>query len=373
MAVDTQNKRFSIANFGWMDNIFPVPDGVIDATNRAQFLGLYSGIGLDAPPVSAATLERMLAIGFLENLVTDVRLALDDPSVSAKWSSQQILRMAGMAFRRAFRDINIVSSHRIVLAHEVAVLSGTRRYDLPPVVGEVVNWGEWDDTLGSYKSQVSSRSRHSSARRGVFIDRNRLVFDTNPGRAFTLRIEYIPGPHFYPHAGQIDFSDVKYTTATSVTFNAVDKTLQTTTTVPFGDVHYAKDGFVGQILRIWPDDATAAQVVQDRIITAQVLAVGGTDEVRLTVDLPWDTTPGSTETWNYEILPEAVEGFRHVVVLGTAMTLCAMTGLWKKRQQILEEYVPAARTEKLYEAFYSRHQGGTWRTDSHEAAVGGFR
>ncbi len=138
MAVDTQNKRFSIANFGGLGIVFPDPNGTIDASDRAQFLGLYSGIGLDSPSVPVVVLERMLAIGFLENLVDDVRLALDDPAISAKWSTQQILRMSGMAFRRAFRDINIISSHRIILTHDVAISGSTRRYDLPPIIGEVV-------------------------------------------------------------------------------------------------------------------------------------------------------------------------------------------------------------------------------------------
>jgi len=44
MAVDTENKRFSFM-FG---RVMPSPDGSFNAADRAQLLGLYSGIALGA-------------------------------------------------------------------------------------------------------------------------------------------------------------------------------------------------------------------------------------------------------------------------------------------------------------------------------------
>ncbi|MFQ5472314.1 MAG: hypothetical protein ACE5FA_05440, partial [Dehalococcoidia bacterium] len=212
-----------------------------------------------------------MAISFLSDLIDDVRLALDDPAVSKKWTDAQILRLGGMAFRRAFRDINVVSSHRVVLTHDISILSTTRLYELPPVVGEVVVWGEWNDDLGSYNWYVNSPSRYSPYRRGVHMDGKRIRFDANPQKAFTLRVEYIPGPHFFPHEGQIVFDNgaANYDNATSTTFPIVKKSLQTTTTVPRGTVIYYKDGFVGQVLKIWPDDTTDPQQIQERVIMSQ--------------------------------------------------------------------------------------------------------
>lgn len=45
MAVDTANKRYSLIGFGQVTpRLLPVPDGTLDAADRALLLGLYAGI-----------------------------------------------------------------------------------------------------------------------------------------------------------------------------------------------------------------------------------------------------------------------------------------------------------------------------------------
>ena len=51
MAVDTENKRFSFMS----GQVMPSPDGAFNAADRAQLLGLYSGIALAAPTVMGYT------------------------------------------------------------------------------------------------------------------------------------------------------------------------------------------------------------------------------------------------------------------------------------------------------------------------------
>ena len=45
MAIDTQNKRRSVSK------IFPVPDSVIDASDRAQACAIYAGLAYSAPVI----------------------------------------------------------------------------------------------------------------------------------------------------------------------------------------------------------------------------------------------------------------------------------------------------------------------------------
>ena len=49
MAIDTRNRRFSIARLGRPVGALPHPDGTIDTQDRAQHIGLYHGITLSEP------------------------------------------------------------------------------------------------------------------------------------------------------------------------------------------------------------------------------------------------------------------------------------------------------------------------------------
>lgn len=65
MAIDTAAKRYSMENFG-NPIITPliIPDGTVEASDRAHFLNLYSGIALDggggSPPSGSATGTRTM-------------------------------------------------------------------------------------------------------------------------------------------------------------------------------------------------------------------------------------------------------------------------------------------------------------------------
>ncbi len=47
MAIDTENKRRSVAN--WICHIPPVPDGSVSASDREHIAGLYCGIEAGEP------------------------------------------------------------------------------------------------------------------------------------------------------------------------------------------------------------------------------------------------------------------------------------------------------------------------------------
>ena len=52
MAIDTENKRRSVQAY-WLGAARPVPDGVIDASDRACSAGYYSGLVYDSPVAAA--------------------------------------------------------------------------------------------------------------------------------------------------------------------------------------------------------------------------------------------------------------------------------------------------------------------------------
>lgn len=54
MAVDSQDKRYSLINIDWVGGrLLPVPDGSVSTADRLHWLGKYRGIAAGAPgPVS---------------------------------------------------------------------------------------------------------------------------------------------------------------------------------------------------------------------------------------------------------------------------------------------------------------------------------
>lgn len=47
MAVDTANKRYSMAGLGGVDVVlYPIPDGTVSEADRAHWLGLYNGFSI---------------------------------------------------------------------------------------------------------------------------------------------------------------------------------------------------------------------------------------------------------------------------------------------------------------------------------------
>ena len=51
MAVDTAQKRFSMMGVGYHPILVNIPQGAVQASERALLLDLYSGIALDSPVV----------------------------------------------------------------------------------------------------------------------------------------------------------------------------------------------------------------------------------------------------------------------------------------------------------------------------------
>ena len=311
-------------------------------------------------------------VSFLEELVSDVRLAIDDAAISAKFSDAEVLRFAGMAFRRAFRDVSAVSSRPVVLTHDISITTSQRSYALPPCIGEILLMGEWDSELGHYKWKLDSPSRWSPDRPGVHIAGRRIVWDVAPTTAFTLRVEYSPGADFRPHEGVVTVTTADLTDAT-LDLNLVDPATESAD-LKLGSVDDRQNAYVGGVIRMWQVTDEDPPVVQERLITAHTVdpthATSAMKRV-ISVEEAWSPALTNAEDYRYEIWPLGYDGFRQAVMLGAAVTLCAMSGMNERRQALLAEYVLAIRTEKLFEAYFSP-TGDVWATDTDEAYAGGY-
>lgn len=66
MAIDTENKRRSVQAY-WIGGMRPVPDAIIDASDRAASAGYYAGLTYDAPSliiILAAQFHKLFHLHF---------------------------------------------------------------------------------------------------------------------------------------------------------------------------------------------------------------------------------------------------------------------------------------------------------------------
>ena len=75
VAIDTRDKRFSISSLLGLE-IWPYPDGIIDAPDRLQWLGLYRLQISDLPSISIPVKTVVAVVPSIELVrVFDVRVA----------------------------------------------------------------------------------------------------------------------------------------------------------------------------------------------------------------------------------------------------------------------------------------------------------
>ncbi len=67
MAIDTENKRRSVMAYAGT-GMMPVPDGTIDASDRATLAWLYAGLSYGSPVAQIS--KRILGIGFFGRLAS---------------------------------------------------------------------------------------------------------------------------------------------------------------------------------------------------------------------------------------------------------------------------------------------------------------
>lgn len=286
----------------------------------------------------------MAYTSFLTTLIEDVRLAIDDPTVGAKFSSAMIVRWAGQAMRRVSQDLERMASKPLVLAFDFTVPAGTVVYQLPPSIGTIIEIGSWDADLGRWSWTLFCPSRMGPFRPSCFLSGRRLVFDKPPDADTALRIEYKPSGDFLAHEGKRVFAAALLT---STQFALVEPASETAGVLN-GVIDDRQNAYVGATIRFW-NPAGAPALVQERTVLAHVVSSTAGKTRLLTLDSAPDPalTQDGIVNYQYELLPVAAEPLRQCVVLGTAMLLCSMAGLDTKKNSLALEYRLATRTERL--------------------------
>ncbi len=290
----------------------------------------------------------MAHASFLSNFVSDIRLSVEDPDVGARFTDSAIIRLAGPAMKRVYQDLVRLSSKPLYLYLDISFPGGDLAVALPPCVGSVVNVGEWNSDNGRFDTVLGTTSLMGPYRPGLRVSGRRLVHDKGLAETTTFRIEFKPKGEFLAHEASRKFVAASLETDE---FALVEPASESTD-LDYGLVDDRPNAYVGSFLRVWSSSDTPA-VVQERVVLGYVIDKDAADNtVRLlTVDSDFDPvlTQDNAHVYNYEIVPTFADAAQEAIMFGAAMTLCNMSGMRSRAQDLALEYRMALRTAKLEE------------------------
>lgn len=277
---------------------------------------------LVAPNIVSST--ALSGSGFLAECVSLIRKAIDEPSVSPKYTDSILVSYIQSAFSDVLADINVNSDHPILVRYTFPLVVGTQVYTLPPNVGQVWRIAKIDATTGVPHYEVWPGNEFSFSGYGFQLEGNQLRFLSKPNLAETLEILYLPVGESYIHkATATAFTTTSITFPTTVTDGTLDTRLQ---------------AYAGSMVRILSD---ANNIIQERIIPSWE---NSTRVAQVSVAF----SPALSGTVVYEVLPYYTQLIKEVVVTKAALRILVNEGSSKKeaaQTRLYQQQVRALRTQ----------------------------
>lgn len=289
-----------------------------------------------------------MATGWIERTLGHVKLLTEQVDTSLRWTPDQIFTVALYpAYAAALTELLAVSQNEPILRLPVTLVTGQKRYLLPPCVGTVREFVRMDTVYtGVPAAEIypSQAPLLTTRRVGWGIEGNALVLNANPediGEAGQgWEIHAVPSGEFSFHSG------VTSTSPTSTTFTFVSAP-------QYGDFDTRQNAYAGCLLRIYQD---SAGYVQERFITAY-----NHQTMVATIGDAFSPTPSGTI--QYEVLPP-IWG---PLMFNAVSQLAAAHIVRGAKPEVADGYERKAREcIRLVLKHYSRQQGRKAITPSEE-------
>jgi hypothetical protein len=254
-------------------------------------------------------------------------------------------------------DVNGIGENPITVRHNIPIVAGTSRYQLPGNFGTFLRWGRWDATQGEFDEAGTPRSRWNPYGGGLLFEGNTLVMEPIPQTASTdLYVEYVPSGHCGLHTGSTDTSD----TATSTTTLVLD------TDPAEGYYDRLPNAYVGCVLRLLssdevdsPSDYTTFPI-QERIISA---VDAETAVATLNGALDFDPTASPLGACTYEVVPFLGYEFQGALAWRIALMIAETRGDKKRISSLQAEYLRQVRGIRLRRASMNARTGNRFEGD----------
>lgn len=270
---------------------------------------------------------------FLTRSIADVREAVDEPIVNAKYTDARIIRHLEKAFILVLNEKNRSSKTPATVKQTITISSGVTEYVLPYVMGTFLGLYNKSD-LGT-KSYYDGRGMFNTLGRGIWLEDHTLHVQSSGclGIGASLIAEWIPSGVARLHNGTCTINE----DGTIVTFGATPNA---------GTLDTHSQAYAGGIFRILGVDGeeVTGDYMQERVISAY-------DNIlrQATLDVALNPIPTTDITGHiyYEIAPFISQGMDSVVALYTAYRLSSVEGNLKRAKGILDAYRNELRNVRL--------------------------
>ena len=311
----------------------------------------------------------------IERLVEDVRLMMNDPAITSRFTDTQIVGFAAKAMRDVFTDIQRIDSSPIVLSMDIGLNpesfaeteDGRNEYvaELPPAIGEIVRMGTWDSGQGRFESILDwgTMWKRNAEQERLYLDGHRLVSHWKLNEPTTVKIEYIPSGEYSPVLWRNTYSSGNLFSTSSADYVV----LPPDSKIIAGQVDPRPNAYCGSILRIWNESKTSPMATE-KTVTAYFLSLGNrvvtiSPNFGGEFDSYLKPSPWSTDVVGFELVPPlSALGF-DAVAMRTARFLAAMSGDASRDANLMMEYRALLRGARLAKAFFNV-QEIRWGRDS---------
>jgi len=274
---------------------------------------------------------------FLSRAIAEVREAVDEPNVSAKYTDARIIEHLEKAYIIVLNEINRNSKTPAVVKQEITIAANTTEYILPHVMGSL--YAVYDLSESGCKVFYDGRSRYNPYGQRIWLEGNTLhiqAVDTL-GVGTQLIAEWLPSGIARLHNGVCTINS----DGDEITFGA-------TPNAGTLDTHH--QAYAGGVVRMLGVDGSVitGNYLQERNITDY-------DETtrKAVLDVPLSPIPTTDDGYiYYEIAPAIHKGMDMVVALYTAYRLMSTEGNKKRASTILDAYRNELRNVRLT-AYYS--------------------
>ncbi len=312
---------------------------------------------LVAPSVVSSS--ALSGSGFLSDCVSLIRKAVDEPSLTPKYTDSDIVELLQVAFDTVLTDIHVSTDHPVIIRHSVTLASGEQDYIMPVGVGELLriakintgtNLPEWEAWPGSY---------FNPGGHGWKIEGNVLRLLRDWQSTDTLELMYIPNaePLFHKASLATPATDLDNTALTMI-LNA---------TVTDGTLDTRENAYVGYLIRVISSNANTQE---ERLITAY-----NADTRVATYNKAFTRTHEGASAVTYEIVPLFSRLIKHVVCLRTSIDILSQEGNAKRMQTLTANYqiklAAMRRAISKKEGRFPHHfDGDTWDNTNRGGSFG---
>lgn len=283
-------------------------------------------------------------LGEILTAIQRVRQLTDEPADRAKYTDSHILQLMSESWSEILQDVFGTAQNIPLARHNISLAAGTRYYDLPCTVGELLRFDVKDGNIKV--AEIYPGNLQNPWGVGLHVEgTRRILLDPAPTQSLTVEALYVPSGDILMHTGE----------ALTSSGSTSGLTLRVPTTPILGNVAGTLDrrpnAYVGSFLSIYRTNGSLPSgynqfPIQQRIISSYSVADASVAvEPNFDFDVSKLEDPGQIVM--YEVVPFEATAMWPCIVRHTARHIAAVEVRSDRFKMCHQLYSEAKRAVQL--------------------------